>query len=103
MKTEDLNRIHDLGFWITIDWNLCFSIDFPHDTDQICVLVCSYENMPPGISFSDMIEQCIDIFYEWHGENIKKIDKMTKDDLYEISIGNITKRVRRNLSIDRLL
>jgi len=105
MRTEDFDRINSLGFWITIDWNLCFSVDFQEGSAKganINVLICSYE-MSPAIKFVDMVDQCVDIFYEWYNDKCDRIDKMTEDELFESSLGNITKRVRRNLSIDKLL
>ena len=103
MKTEDFDRIHSLGFWITIDWNLCFSIDYMVDDDQINILVCSYEEWSPNIKFDDVIELSCDIFYEWYNENKDKIDSLSQSDLDDIVLGNITKRVRRNLNLDKLL
>ena len=74
MKIEDFDRIHALGFWITIDWNLCFSIDYMLDNEQINILVCSYEEWSPNIKFDDVIELSCDIFYEWYNDNKNKID-----------------------------
>jgi hypothetical protein len=104
MKTEDLDRIHSMGFWVTIDWNLCFAVDYPSPGgDSINILVCSYETMSPSITFSDVMQQCVDIFYEWYNDNRKRIDKMSKEEMEEAAMGNITKRVRRNLNLDKLL
>lgn len=103
MRTEDFDRIHSLGFWITIDWNLCFAIDYMLDDEQINILVCSYEEWSPNIKFSDVIEMSCDIFYEWYNDNKNKIDKLSKNDLDDIVLGSITKRVRRNLNLDKLL
>ena len=103
MKTEDFDRIHALGFWITIDWNLCFSIDYMLDSEQINILVCSYEEWSPNIKFDDVIELSCDIFYEWYNDNKNKIDNLSQNDFDDIVLGNITKRVRRNLNLDKLL
>jgi len=103
MKTEDFDRIHSLGFWITIDWNLCFSIDYMVDDEQINILVCSYEEWSLNIKFNDVIELSCDIFYEWYNENKDKIDNLSSNDFDDIILGNITKRVRRNLNLDKLL
>jgi hypothetical protein len=104
MKTEDFDRIHSLGFWIVIDWNLCFSIDYlPPDEESINILVCSYEEWSPNIKFDDVIELSCDIFYEWYNENKDKIDNLSSNDFDDIVLGNITKRVRRNLNLDKLL
>jgi len=104
MKTEDFDRIHSLGFWIVIDWNLCFSIDYlPPDEESINILVCSYEEWSPNIKFDDVIELSCDIFYEWYNENKDKIDNLSQNDFDDIVLGNITKRVRRNLNLDKLL
>ena len=103
MKTEDFDRIHSLGFWIAIDWNLCFTIDYMLDDEQINILVCSYEQWSPNIKFEDVITMSCDIFYEWYNENLNSIDKLSKNDLDDIALGNITKRVRRNLSLDNIL
>lgn len=103
MKIEDFDRIHSLGFWITIDWNLCFSIDYMLDNEQINILVCSYEEWSPNIKFDDVIELSCDIFYEWYNDNKNKIDNLSQTDFDDIVLGNITKRVRRNLNLDKLL
>jgi len=103
MKVEDFDRIHSLGFWITIDWNLCFSIDYMLDNEQINILVCSYEEWSPNIKFDDVIELSCDIFYEWYNDNKNKIDNLSQNDFDDIVLGNITKRVRRNLNLDKLL
>ena len=103
MKTEDFDRIHSLGFWITIDWNLCFSIDYMVDDEQINILVCSYEEWSLNIKFNDVIELSCDIFYEWYNENKDKIDNLSQNDFDDIVLCNITKRVRRNLNLDKLL
>jgi hypothetical protein len=103
MRTEDFDRIHSLGFWITIDWNLCFTIDYIVDDEQINILVCSYEEWSPNIKFNDVVEMSCDIFYEWYNENKDKIDNLSSNDFDDIVLGNITKRVRRNLNLDKLL
>jgi hypothetical protein len=103
MRTEDFDRIHSLGFWIVIDWNLCFTIDYMVDDAQINILVCSYEEWSPNIKFDDVIELSCDIFYEWYNENKDKIDNLSSNDFDDIILGNITKRVRRNLNLDKLL
>jgi len=92
MRTEDFDRIHSLGFWITIDWD-----------EQINILVCSYEEWSPNIKFNDVVEMSCDIFYEWYNENKDKIHNLSKYDFDDIILGNITKRVRRNLNLDKLL
>jgi hypothetical protein len=103
MKTEDFDRIHSLGFWIVIDWNLCFTIDYMLDVEQINILVCSYEEWSPNIKFNDVVEMSCDIFYEWYNDNKNKIDNLSQNDFDDIILGNITKRVRRNLNLDKLL
>ena len=104
MKIEDFDRIHSLGFWIVIDWNICFSIDYlPPDEESINILVCSYEEWSPNIKFDDVIELSCDIFYEWYNDNKNKIDNLSQNDFDDIILGNITKRVRRNLNLDKLL
>jgi hypothetical protein len=103
MRTEDFDRIHSLGFWITIDWNLCFTIDYIVNDEQINILVCSYEEWSPNIKFNDVVEMSCDIFYEWYNENKDKIDNLSQNDFDDIVLGNITKRVRRNLNLDKLL
>lgn len=103
MRIEDFDRIHSLGFWIAIDWNLCFTIDYIVDDEQINILVCSYEEWSPSIKFNDVVEMSCDIFYEWYNENKDKIDNLSQNDFDDIVLGNITKRVRRNLNLDKLL
>jgi hypothetical protein len=73
------------------------------DNEQINILVCSYEEWSPNIKFDDVIELSCDIFYEWYNDNKNKIDNLSQNDFDDIILGNITKRVRRNLNLDKLL
>jgi hypothetical protein len=102
MLTEDFDRIYSLGFLITIDWNMCFTIEYDCETGPIVILLCSYEKCT-NIKFEEIIESSVDIFYEWYNKHKDKIDDLTEDDLFDITLGNITKRVKRDLNIDKLL
>ena len=105
---EEFNRIHELGFNITIDWNMCFAIDYinPNSSsplnDMINILVCSYE-LSMDIKFIEIMEYSIDIFYEWYNKYKNNLLKMIDEDLFDITLGNISKRVKRDLNLDKLL
>jgi hypothetical protein len=98
---EELDRIHELGFNSIIDWNMCFSISYLSD-DVPVILICSYEPCN-NIKFTEVIESCIDIFYEWYNKHKEHIHDLNEVDLYDITLGNITKRVKRDLNLDKLL
>ncbi len=105
---EEFDRIHKLGFTITIDWNMCFSVDYINYktsspiNDMITILVCSYEPCE-SIKFIETMEYSIDIFYEWYNKHKKNIDKLNEEELFDITLGNISKRVKRDLNLDKLL
>ena len=105
---EEFDRIHKLGFTITIDWNMCFSVDYINYNssspinDIITILVCSYEPCE-SIKFNEIMEYSIDMFYDWYNKYKDNIDKLNDDDFFDITLGNITKRVMRDLKLDKLL
>ena len=107
---EELDRIHKMGFIVTLDWNMCVTINYPfyhassnfgHDCN---VLVCQYDDFIKNISFEEIITMVCDVFYEWYNQNKKILDDM-KDPIgfSDISLGNITKRVYRDLKLNKLL
>ena len=105
---EEFDRIHKLGFTITIDWNMCFSVDYINYNssspinDIITILVCSYEPCE-SIKFNEIMEYSIDMFYDWYNKHKDNIDKLNDDNFFDITLGNITKRVMRDLKLDKLL
>ena len=103
MKTGDLDRIHSLGFCVEMDWNICFSIEYVKDDESITILLCTYDEMHSSAKYEDVVEVCCDIFYEWYNEHKSKIKDLCADDLDYIILGSVTKRVRRILSLDRLV
>jgi hypothetical protein len=56
-----------------------------------------------SLSSGYTVELSCDIFYEWYNDNKNKIDNLSQNDFDDIILGNITKRVRRNLNLDKLL
>ena len=105
---EEFDRIHKLGFSITIDWNMCFSIDYinynssSYINDMINILLCSYESSD-SIKFTEIMEYSIDTFYEWYNKHKDNIDKFKDEEFFDITLGNISKRVKRDLNLDKLL
>ncbi len=110
IKTH-LDKIVDLGFFVDIGWNSDFTIEF-YDMD-ILVLKAIYESKD---DFEDFMEICIDMFYTWYNENYKLIERYEycQDEENEIQneiqeklekgvLGNITKIVSRELSINKLI
>jgi len=102
MLTEDFDRIYSLGFIIEIDWNMCFTIEYDRETGPIVILICSYEKST-NIKFEEIMESSVDIFYEWYNKHKDHIDDLTDQDLYDITLGNITKRVKRDLNLGKIL
>jgi hypothetical protein len=107
---EELDRINKMGFIVTLDWNMCVTINYPfyhtnsnfgHDCN---VLVCQYDDFITNISFSEVIIMSCDIFYEWYNKYKTILDDMVDPiGFSDISLGNITKRVYRDLKLDKLL
>lgn len=98
---EEFDRITGLGFFVTIDWNIGISITYDND-EFTSILVCSYDNFN-NIKFIEIVESSIDIFYEWYNKHKDHIDDLTDQDLYDITLGNITKRVKRDLNLGKIL
>ena len=98
---KDFDKIYKLGFLVIMDWNTCFSIDYILGLEPINILVCTYDES--NITYPEIIESCCDIFFEWYNKNSDKLDYLSSCDLDDVILGDITKRVRRNLNLDRLL
>lgn len=112
---EDLDSIYKLGFQIELSWNDSINIYYnandvyPASSYFIDVLNCSYYNVE-GYEFSDMLECCFDIFYEWYNKNldiIKRFDKeWTPEALSKLEDScprSVTTQVARELKLNELL
>jgi len=105
----NFNKIHDLEFQITSDWNMCLSIDLISSSSLISenlnVFICSFESSKfTDIKFTDIIEYCFDIFYEWYRVNSIKLDDVRDSiDFDDVRLGDITKRVIRDLKLSKLI
>ena len=106
---EELDRIHKMGFIVILDWNMCVTINYPfyhggnfgHDCN---VLVCQYDDFIKNISFEEIIMMVCDIFYEWYNKYQTILDDMVDPIRFsDISLGNITKHVYRDLKLNKLL
>ena len=51
-----------------------------------------------NLGYMKMVEECLDIFDDWYEESIKLPEDVSCE-----FIGDITKRVRRNMGIDKIL
>jgi hypothetical protein len=107
---EHLDRIEELGFLVSLDWNRNIRISILNGDDDfydIVVLNCSYQSI--GVSYEDIVETCCDFFYSWYNKNLKILLKYesTKSDidtdkLVDSSLGDITKQVYRDFNLDSL-
>jgi hypothetical protein len=114
---ETLNRIFKLGFWISIEWNESFSIYYnandviPSTAYSVNILNCSYYKSQFNIyTYLVMVETCCDFFYEWYNKNLKIISKFDNESsqdalnkLEDVCLGDITKRVARELNLTDIL
>ena len=105
---KHLDRIYKMGFIVTLDWNMCFTITLPHyhspNFGHECnVLVCQFDDTITNIKFSEVVECCCDIFYGWFNEHGSIIDDTTPEEFSKLTLGNITTRVKRELKLDKLL
>ena len=87
-------ELYELGFEVQLHWNDWFGIWDMRVEEK--VLTCSYEDI--GVPYTKMVEECLDIFDDWHEESIKLPEEVSWE-----FIGDITKRVRRNMGIDKIL
>lgn len=112
MRTQDLNRISNLGFTITINWNQDITILFEDlesytlDGDLV-VLVYTYSPIS-DFNFEDVFDLVVDEFNCWYSENIDLVQKYfeTKDSGIKSKIpiwGNITQKINRQFKINGLL
>jgi hypothetical protein len=112
---EHLDRIQKLGFTIEILWNQGISIsleamDMNSTTNPfgVKILFCNFTERPE-LSFEEMIEISCDYFYLWYNKNLSKLkdfENLDTDENYQrlcdSILGDITKRVYRDLSIDQI-
>lgn len=117
MKVSDhLDKISSLGFEIILDWNSEFGIYYnandviPATAYSVLVLRCSYYKSKHSYTFVDMVECCCDVFYAWYNKNIDVIrnfdtnyDRDSMSKLEDVSRGDITKQVDRELNITDIL
>ncbi len=108
MTNKHFDTILELGFDIDISWNKSLTIYYIIDDFDIVILHSDYNIK----SFDNFIDLCIDFFYEWYNKNKKLISKLEFDNsntieiverIEESALGNITKRVNRELNLDKLL
>ena len=106
MTSVHFDKITELGFEVEISWNKSLTISYYYGDNMIMILYSDYNIK----SFENFLELCIDFFYEWYNKNYKTLDKLelTSDIEYieqiENSVlGNITKRLNRELNLDKLL
>jgi hypothetical protein len=94
MFEERFDELHKLGFEAQLQWLDWFGI-YDMENDQN-VLTCNYEDI--GVPYTKMVEECLDIFDDWYNNSNRLHDYNLSE-----SIGDITKRVRRNMGIDKIL
>ena len=94
MFEERFDELHKLGFEAQLQWLDWFGI-YDMENDQN-VLTCNYEDI--GVSYTKMVEECLDIFDDWYENSSRLHDHVSCE-----FIGDITKRVRRNMGIDKIL
>lgn len=106
MTNVHFDKIVELGFDVEINWNKSLTIYYYYGDNELMILFSEYNIK----SFDNFLELCIDFFYEWYNKNCKTLDKLelTSDidyfDQIENSVlGNITKRLNRELNLDKLL
>ena len=96
MRTQDLNRISNLGFTITINWDQDISISY-EDLESyslgndFIILVYTYSPISE-FSFEDVFEYVVDEFNSWYSDNFNLIKDFidTKDSNLKYQIGTIS-------------
>lgn len=94
MFEERFEELHELGFEVQLAWNDWFAIWDMRFEEK--VLTCNYEDI--GVPYTKMVEECLDIFDDWYESSSRRPDHVSWE-----FIGDITKRVRRNMGIDKIL
>ena len=94
MFEERFEELHELGFEVQLAWNDWFAIWDMRFEEK--VLTCNYEDI--GVPYTKMVEECLDIFDDWYESSSRLPDRVSWE-----FIGDITKRVRRNMGIDKIL
>lgn len=117
MISEKLDRIHELGFWITINWKEEFGIYYnandviPATAYAVRILDCSfYASKTNPYTFEKMVDICCDIFFNWYNNNLFTINEFDKNynkdsmsTLEDVCMGDITKVVARELNLEDIL
>jgi hypothetical protein len=115
MNQQNLDRITNLGFNLTINWNkdimivyenvdLYFASSFSED---IFVLIYTYP-LDPTYQFSSALDLVVDEFNSWYSLNHELVEEWveTKSDsiIDKITtLGDISNKINRQLRIDGLL
>lgn len=126
---KDLNRISKLGYECEIHWNTHIQIyfDFSKFSDKflfdetLSILSCMYDSQFSNHNFEKYVEESAQLFYTWYNQNhtlvqkyienaeypsnYSKSDKNThnREKLEKLCLGDITKKVTRQLQIDDVI
>lgn len=114
MDIKNLDRIVNLGFTVTLNWNRDITIMYEDFSsyefsigEDIFVLVYTYP-LTAQYTFSEAIDIVIDEFNHWYSDNNKLLQDWldTRSDKNRESIstlGDVTDKVNRHLRIGDLL
>lgn len=114
---EHLDRIFNLGFWITLNWNEDFTILYnandiiPSTAYAVGIMNCSYyKSKSNPYTYDEMVEVCCDLFYSWYNKNLNVIkefdnlyDQNSLSKLEDTCLGDVTKIVARELNLSDIL
>jgi len=91
---QELERIDELGFEVSITWNAFIHFSKKEDDEDKFVLMYTYYNNEL-FSFAEAVIETINIFYSWY-YNYQKTNKF-------VALGNIDNMIDRHFKIERVL
>lgn len=114
MNLKNLDRIVNLGFTLTINWNRDVTIVYENfDSEDFSIeenIFVLYYVYPPDFTrpFSSALDVIVDEFYSWYSNNRKNLDKwiQTKNESIKNKIsplGDVSNKVNRQLILNDLL
>lgn len=114
MNQQNLDRITNLGFTVTINWNKDVMIvyeDFSKYVlllpDDLFVLLYTYP-LDPTYSFSSALDLVVDEFNYWYSLNHELVEEWVETRNSSVkdkinTLGDISVKINRQLRVDDLL
>jgi len=110
---EELDNINKFGYRSYLSWDYSFTISYIDEEKDIDIdiVTFSYKN-DLNSTYLEYLDYTIDLFYKWYFKNnnifLENVDFTPKPvygvpNFSEFTLGDISKKIKRELNINKLL